>query len=107
MAPGMLKFVDIEQNMPVKRAADARSRDFHEIYDEFERARAAEQAARCSQCGIPFCQLHCPLHNNIPDWLQLTAEGRLEEAYEMAAATNNMPEICGRICPHDRLCEGN
>ena len=107
MAPGMLKFVDIAQNMPDKRAVDARSRDFLEIYDEFERARAAEQAARCSQCGIPFCQLHCPLHNNIPDWLQLTAEDRLEEAYEIAAATNNMPEICGRICPQDRLCEGN
>jgi len=56
---------------------------------------------------VPFCQVHCPLQNNIPDWLKLTAEGRLEEAYEIAASTNNMPEICGRICPQDRLCEGN
>ena len=73
----------------------------------FSREGAAEQAARCEQCGIPFCQIHCPLHNNIPDWLRMTAEDRLEEAYELASATNNMPEICGRICPQDRLCEGN
>ena len=65
------------------------------------------QASRCSQCGVPFCSVHCPLHNNIPDWLKLTAEGRLEEAYEVSSATNTFPEICGRICPQDRLCEGN
>ena len=69
--------------------------------------KAAEQAGRCSQCGVPYCQTHCPLHNNIPDWLRLTAEGRLQEAYELAQATNTFPEICGRICPQDRLCEGN
>jgi glutamate synthase (NADPH/NADH) small chain len=107
MTERMLKFVDVEQRRPDKREADKRRGDFREIYREFETARASEQAARCSQCGIPFCQIHCPLHNNIPDWLKLTAEGRLREAYEMAAATNNMPEICGRICPQDRLCEGN
>jgi glutamate synthase (NADPH/NADH) small chain len=107
MASDLLKFVDLAQEMPDKREAETRARDFLEIYDEFRSERAAEQASRCSQCGIPFCQIHCPLHNNIPDWLQLTAEGRLEEAYELAAATNNMPEICGRICPQDRLCEGN
>jgi glutamate synthase (NADPH/NADH) small chain len=93
--------------MPDKRPAGARRGDFREIYGPFQPERAAEQAARCEQCGIPFCQVHCPLHNNIPDWLRMTAEGRLEEAYELAAATNNMPEICGRICPQDRLCEGN
>ena len=81
--------------------------DFREIHDRFSRDGAAEQAGRCEQCGIPFCQIHCPLHNNIPDWLRMTAEDRLEEAYELASATNNMPEICGRICPQDRLCEGN
>ncbi|MCZ6523374.1 MAG: FAD-dependent oxidoreductase, partial [Alphaproteobacteria bacterium] len=107
MAERMLRFVDLGQNRPDKRDAGARRDDFDEIYREFERERAGDQAARCSQCGIPFCQIHCPLHNNIPDWLKLTAEGRLKEAYEVAAATNNMPEICGRICPHDRLCEGN
>jgi glutamate synthase (NADPH) small chain len=103
----MMQFLTVPQAMPDKRAAAERRRDFREIYGRFEPTRAAEQAARCEQCGIPFCQVHCPLHNNIPDWLRMTAEDRLEEAYELAAATNNMPEICGRICPQDRLCEGN
>src|SRR5690606_14443384 len=103
----LLKFVSLEKAMPAKRAATARRSDFGEIYREFEADEAGAQAGRCSQCGVPFCQVHCPLHNNIPDWLKLTAEGRLEEAYEMAASTNNFPEICGRICPQDRLCEGN
>ncbi|MEM8788226.1 MAG: NAD(P)-dependent oxidoreductase [Pseudomonadota bacterium] len=103
----MLKFVEIPRSMPEKRAADARREDFHEIYAEYARAKAAEQASRCSQCGVPYCQTHCPLHNNIPDWLRLTAEGRLREAYEVSQATNTFPEICGRICPQDRLCEGN
>ncbi len=103
----MLKFVNTEQRTPPKRDVETRRADFGEIYDEFDPAAAAEQAARCSQCGVPFCQVHCPVHNNIPDWLMLTAEGRLEEAYEVSQATNNFPEICGRICPQDRLCEGN
>ncbi len=103
----MLKFVTVAKDMPEKRAADIRSHDFHEIYREFAAQKAAEQASRCSQCGVPYCQSHCPLHNNIPDWLRLTAEGRLQEAYELSQATNTFPEICGRICPQDRLCEGN
>jgi len=103
----MLQFVSRERQTPEKREARERARDFHEIYAEFAAAKAAEQASRCSQCGVPFCQVHCPLANNIPDWLKLTAEGRLEEAYELSQATNNMPEICGRICPQDRLCEGS
>ncbi len=103
----MLRFVDLDQRMPEKRTAKDRARDFDEIYNEFVTEEAAKQASRCSQCGIPFCQVHCPLGNNIPDWLKLTAEGRLEEAYEVSSATNNMPEVCGRICPQDRLCEGN
>jgi len=107
MAERMLKFVSVEKGMPDKREPAARRADFDEIYGEFAREKAAEQAGRCSQCGIPFCQVHCPLSNNIPDWLKLTAEGRLEEAYEVSSATNNFPEICGRICPQDRLCEGN
>jgi glutamate synthase (NADPH/NADH) small chain len=107
MAQQMLKFVKIENRMPDKREADERRQDFDEIYGEFRDAEASTQASRCSQCGIPFCQVHCPVQNNIPDWLKLTAEGRLEEAYEASAATNNFPEICGRICPQDRLCEGN
>ena len=103
----MLKFVSVDREMPEKRGAVTRRSDFQEIYQKFAADGAAEQAARCSQCGIPFCQIHCPLQNNIPDWLLLVAEGRIEEAYEVAAATNNMPEVCGRICPQDRLCEGN
>ena len=103
----MLQFVSVERDMPEKRAPDLRNRDFDEIYAEYAREKAAEQAGRCSQCGVPYCQSHCPLHNNIPDWLRLTAEGRLQEAYEISQATNTFPEICGRICPQDRLCEGN
>jgi glutamate synthase (NADPH/NADH) small chain len=103
----MMQFVSVPKSMPDKREAEVRREDFGEIYDAFDPERASEQAGRCEQCGIPFCQVHCPLHNNIPDWLRMTAEGRLEEAYELAASTNNMPEICGRICPQDRLCEGN
>ncbi len=103
----MLKFVTTHREMPEKRDAQDRRHDFGEIYRDFAREKAAEQASRCSQCGVPFCQTHCPLHNNIPDWLMLTAEGRLQEAYELSQATNTFPEICGRICPQDRLCEGN
>ncbi|GLO75982.1 dihydropyrimidine dehydrogenase subunit A [Phaeobacter italicus] len=103
----MLKFVQIDRDMPNKRAAEDRKEDFNEIYAEFAAAKAEEQASRCSQCGVPYCQSHCPLHNNIPDWLRLTATGRLQEAYETSQTTNTFPEICGRICPQDRLCEGN
>ena len=103
----MLKFVTVERDMPEKRTAGARKQDFGEIYQEYAKAKAEEQASRCSQCGVPYCQSHCPLHNNIPDWLNLTATGRLKEAYEVSQATNTFPEICGRICPQDRLCEGN
>ncbi len=103
----MLKFVDLKKETPLKRDTKKRRKDFNEIYDEFINAKAKEQSSRCSQCGVPFCQIHCPLSNNIPDWLKLTAEGRLQEAYEVSQSTNNMPEVCGRICPQDRLCEGN
>ena len=107
MTEKMLKFVNISLQNPPKRSVNERKQDFNEIYSNFINKKAKEQSSRCSQCGVPFCQVHCPLHNNIPDWLKLTAEGRLEEAYELAQSTNNMPEICGRICPQDRLCEGN
>jgi len=107
MSNSMLKFVSVAKAMPDKRDAEERRADFDEIYGDYMQEGAAMQASRCSQCGVPFCQIHCPLHNNIPDWLMLTAEGRLQEAYEVSSATNNMPEICGRICPQDRLCEGN
>ena len=107
MTDKMLKFVNIGQQNPPKRDVVNRKDDFNEIYDDFITKKAEEQSSRCSQCGVPFCQVHCPLSNNIPDWLKLTAEGRLKEAYELSQSTNNMPEVCGRICPQDRLCEGN
>jgi len=107
MTDKMLKFVKIGQQTPPKREVGNRKDDFNEIYDDFVKQKAQEQSSRCSQCGVPFCQVHCPLSNNIPDWLKLTAEGRLKEAYELSQSTNNMPEVCGRICPQDRLCEGN
>jgi glutamate synthase (NADPH) small chain len=107
MSDKMIKFVKIGQQTPPKRKAIKRKEDFNEIYKDFINEKASEQSSRCSQCGVPFCQVHCPLSNNIPDWLKLTAEGRLKEAYELSQSTNNMPEVCGRICPQDRLCEGN
>ena len=106
MAQKMLQFTKVERKMPTKRGADKRREDFDEIYGDFSKKAASSQAARCSQCGVPFCQQGCPLSNNIPDWLKLAAEDRLEEAFAVSSATNNMPEICGRICPQDRLCEG-
>ncbi len=107
MSEKMLKFTKVSKQNPNKRTVIKRVDDFKEIYDEFINDKAKEQSSRCSQCGVPFCQIHCPLHNNIPDWLKLTAEGRLQEASALAHSTNNMPEVCGRICPQDRLCEGN
>jgi len=107
MTDKMLKFVKLNRQTPEKRKVDKRIDDFDEIYEQFVHEKAKEQSSRCSQCGVPFCQIHCPLHNNIPDWLKLAAEGRLQEASQLSHSTNNMPEVCGRICPQDRLCEGN
>ncbi|WP_343565134.1 NAD(P)-dependent oxidoreductase [Kiloniella sp. b19] len=107
MTKGMLRFVELDRQMPPKRSAEERSKDHREIYEGYSEDKARDQASRCSQCGIPFCQVHCPLSNNIPDWLMLTAQDRLEEAYHLSQSTNNFPEICGRICPQDRLCEGS
>ena len=103
----MLKFVARGQEYPAKREAELRAEDFREIAERYAVPEAEAQAGRCSQCGVPYCSVHCPLHNHIPDWLRLTAEGRLREAYELSNSTSTMPEICGRICPQDRLCEGN
>jgi glutamate synthase (NADPH/NADH) small chain len=103
----MLSFPSVGQEYPEKRSAEQRARDFEEISRSYKVTKAKEQSSRCSQCGVPYCTTHCPLHNHIPDWLRLTAEGRLHEAYELSNATSTMPEICGRICPQDRLCEGN
>ncbi|MBI2260280.1 MAG: NAD(P)-dependent oxidoreductase [Caulobacterales bacterium] len=106
MASANQTFVIIPRTAPAKARADDRVRGFGEIQADFTLAAGAGQSSRCAQCGVPFCQTGCPLENNIPDWLKLAAEGRLEEAWRQAEATSTLPEICGRICPQDRLCEG-
>ncbi|QCE34555.1 NAD(P)-dependent oxidoreductase [Acetobacteraceae bacterium] len=103
----MLHFTDTPRELPPKRPAAHRKQDFEEIYEGFSRKAGEVQASRCSQCGVPFCTMGCPLGNDIPDWLYLTASNRLKEAYQVSSQTNSFPEICGRICPQDRLCEGN
>lgn len=107
MSSKLLQFTHTPQAYPTVRTAGERRSDFAEIYEGYSVEGAEVQASRCSQCGVPFCQLGCPLENNIPDWLMLTAAGREKEAYRLAESTNPMPEICGRICPQDRLCEGS
>jgi glutamate synthase (NADPH/NADH) small chain len=99
-------FVVTPRTGPARTPAAQRVRDFAEIYADFSPLAGTTQSSRCAQCGVPFCQTGCPLQNNIPDWLRLAAEGRAEEAWRQAEATSTLPEICGRICPQDRLCEG-
>ena len=101
------RFVVETKKTPKKTDAKTRITNFNEIYADFKTTEASHQSSRCAQCGVPFCQHGCPLQNNIPDWLRLTAEGRVEEAYLLSSATSTLPEICGRICPQDRLCEGS
>jgi glutamate synthase (NADPH/NADH) small chain len=100
------RFTTILRASPAKTAGELRLRGFGEVFTPFAPPQASGQASRCAQCGVPFCQSACPVHNDIPDWLNLSAQGRFEEAWRLAAATSAMPEICGRICPQDRLCEG-
>ena len=100
----MLEFHKKKSKNPSKTEPEKRIKDFQEIYSQFDQKDSVEQSSRCSQCGIPYCQIHCPLNNNIPDWLRYIAEGRLEEAYQVSASTNAFPEVCGRVCPQDRLC---
>src|SRR3954466_5147504 len=106
MAKPNNRFVVIPRTTPAKAKASDRSANFAEIYAPFTPTNGSGQSSRCASCGVPFCQSACPLHNNIPDWLGLAAEGRYEEAWRQSSATSALPEICGRICPQDRLCEG-
>ncbi|MGB1289436.1 MAG: FAD-dependent oxidoreductase [Porticoccaceae bacterium] len=100
------QFLDIERVDPPKRDMKRRVGEFVEIYDPFNQTAAESQAHRCLSCGNPYCEWKCPVHNYIPDWLQLVAEGNLLEAAELSHQTNSLPEVCGRVCPQDRLCEG-
>ena len=101
-----MQFVEVPRQDPTKKAATERKKEFAEIYEGFDVQTAATQAARCLACGNPYCQWSCPVHNYIPDWLELVAQGNINEAAELSSRTNSLPEICGRVCPQDRLCEG-
>ncbi len=101
-----LQFLQVPRRDPAVDSAESRRHHYREIYGQYDPERAAEQAARCLGCGNPYCEWKCPVHNYIPDWLKLIEQGNLFEAAEMSHRTNSLPEICGRICPQDRLCEG-
>lgn len=100
------QFIQVERRDPAKKAADVRKKEYREIYGKFDQEAAAEQSDRCLACGNPYCEWKCPVHNYIPDWLKLVSEGKIEQAAELSHQTNSLPEICGRVCPQDRLCEG-
>jgi len=102
-----LLFIDVPRQDPDKKPARERSVEFKEIYGQLTAQSAAVQAGRCLHCGNPYCEWKCPVHNYIPNWLQLIAEDNLFEAAEMSHRTNSLPEVCGRVCPQDRLCEGD
>ncbi len=99
-------FLNVDRSGPDVLPVKIRQAEFREIYQPFDPAAASEQSTRCLDCGNPYCEWKCPVHNYIPDWLALVSEGRIEEAAELAHETNSLPEMCGRICPQDRLCEG-
>ncbi len=102
----VFQFLEVQRTDPGKKPAFVRVNEFGEIYGDYAQHEAADQAARCIECGNPYCEWKCPVHNYIPNWLKLIAEGNLLEAVEMSHKTNSLPEVCGRICPQDRLCEG-
>jgi glutamate synthase (NADPH/NADH) small chain len=106
MSKHPLQFLEVPRRNPEKQPAEIRIKHFDEIYGRFDGADAASQSGRCIACGNPYCEWKCPVHNYIPDWLRLVEEGKLFQAAELSHQTNSLPEICGRICPQDRLCEG-
>ena len=101
------QFLQVERHDPEKKKVEIRVKEYREIYGDFDQNRAAEQADRCLHCGNPYCEWKCPVHNYIPNWLQLISEGNIDEAVELSHRTNSLPEITGRVCPQDRLCEGS
>lgn len=106
MKENIFQFIDVPRIEPIKKSIKTRRKDFVEIYQPFSHKQAKVQADRCIDCGNPYCGWKCPVHNYIPNWLQLAFEGKIKEAAELAHQTNSLPEVCGRICPQDRLCEG-
>ncbi len=106
MAINHMQFLDVPRQDPEKLPLDVRTTEFREIYSQYSAGTAAQQAGRCISCGNPFCEWKCPVHNYIPNWLALVNDGKLFEAAELSHQTNSLPEMCGRICPQDRLCEG-
>ncbi len=106
MTKNIFQFLDVKRHDPNKLDAKTRIQHFGEIYQGFDDRSSAQQADRCLECGNPYCEWKCPVHNYIPNWLKLVSEGNLEQAAELSHQTNTLPEICGRVCPQDRLCEG-
>ena len=102
----VFQFLEVQRTDPAKKPAPGRVKEFTEIYTDFNQKDAADQSERCIECGNPYCEWKCPVHNYIPNWLKMVAEGNLMEAVEMSHKTNSLPEVCGRVCPQDRLCEG-
>lgn len=106
MNRNLFQFIEVERVDPQKKRIERRRHEFVEIYDPFRKFQVQMQADRCLDCGNPYCEWKCPVHNYIPDWLQMANEGRIIEAAELCHQTNSLPEVCGRVCPQDRLCEG-
>ena len=106
MSQNLFQFIEVDRVDPAKNKIEQRKREFVEIYQPFKKSQMQMQADRCIACGNPYCEWKCPVHNYIPDWLKLANEGRIEEAAELCHETNSLPEVCGRVCPQDRLCEG-
>lgn len=100
------QFIEVGRIDPSKQAISRRKTEFIEIYQPFAQAQVDQQADRCLDCGNPYCEWKCPLHNYIPNWLKLAKQGRILEAADLVHETNTLPEVCGRVCPQDRLCEG-
>ncbi|SJL82150.1 FAD-dependent oxidoreductase [Vibrio palustris] len=107
MSQNVYQFIDVSRVDPAKKPIEVRKIEFVEIYEPFTKQQATAQADRCLDCGNPYCEWKCPVHNYIPQWLKLANEGRILEAAELSHQTNSLPEVCGRVCPQDRLCEGS